>query len=336
MNNKGLNAKIKIFIIVIYTIVLFSIILLSFGKSKINRFSEYQDKAYDDQIAVNLRDIENRKSKLSTGSEDEEGKHEKSTHDLQIQIVKLKSNTSIKNIKIYLAAKTLDNGYRYDEYTSSSKEMSTLVYTSITSFTTFATKEIEELTKDGKKEEYLFDETPIEYYIRISYTLNDENEERILAYKTKALSFNQEKTFKDVENRKVDSNNANYIESKDDPIKLKVNKTLISEESSLKEIKNDTFRLAFNEINDRTDDIISWEAAYKVFTEIQKESYDSFLKTYMGNIDHLKDKMEEFDLNEKDEERIRVFIIVISLIAQASVIKKIVQRITNEYDENKN
>lgn len=245
MNNKGLNAKIKIFIIVIYTIVLFSIILLSFGKSKINRFSEYQDKAYDDQIAVNLRDIENRKSKLSTGSEDEEGKHEKSTHDLQIQIVKLKSNTSIKNIKIYLAAKTLDNGYRYDEYTSSSKEMSTLVYTSITSFTTFATKEIEELTKDGKKEEYLFDETPIEYYIRISYTLNDENEERILAYKTKALSFNQEKTFKDVENRKVDSNNANYIESKDDPIKLKVNKTLISEESSLKEIKNDTLRVEF-------------------------------------------------------------------------------------------
>ena len=66
------------------------------------------------------------------------------------------------------------------------------------------------------------------------------------------------------------------------------------------EIKK-VFRLAFNEINDRTDDIISWEAAYKVFTEIQKESYDSFLKTYMGNIDHLKDKMEEFDLNEKDE-----------------------------------
>ncbi len=101
------------------------------------------------------------------------------------------------------------------------------------------------------------------------------------------------------------------------------------------EIKK-VFRLAFNEINDRTDDIISWEAAYKVFTEIQKESYDSFLKTYMGNIDHLKDKMEEFDLNEKDEERIRVFIIVISLIKQASVIKKIAPTITNEYDENKN
>ena len=98
------------------------------------------------------------------------------------------------------------------------------------------------------------------------------------------------------------------------------------------EIKK-VFRLAFNEINDRTDDIISWEAAYKVFTEIQKESYDSFLKTYMNDIDNLKDKMKAFELNEKDEERIRVFIIVMSLIAQASVIKKIVQRITNEYDE---
>lgn len=43
----------------------------------------------------------------------------------------------------------------------------------------------------------------------------------------------------------MDSNNANYIESKDDPIKLKVNKTLISEESSLKEIKNDTLRVEF-------------------------------------------------------------------------------------------
>lgn len=98
------------------------------------------------------------------------------------------------------------------------------------------------------------------------------------------------------------------------------------------EIKK-VFRLAFNEINDRTDDIISWEEAYKVFTEIQKESYHSFLNTYINDIDNLKDKMKAFDFNKKDEERIRVFIIVISLIAQASVIKKIVQRITNEYDE---
>ena len=42
------------------------------------------------------------------------------------------------------------------------------------------------------------------------------------------------------------------------------------------EIKK-VFRLAFNEINDRNDDIISWETAYKIFTEIQEDSYNSFL-----------------------------------------------------------
>ena len=42
------------------------------------------------------------------------------------------------------------------------------------------------------------------------------------------------------------------------------------------EIKK-VFSLAFNEINDRSDDIISWESAYKIFAEIQQESYDTIL-----------------------------------------------------------
>ena len=36
-------------------------------------------------------------------------------------------------------------------------------------------------------------------------------------------------------------------------------------------------------------------------------------------------------LNEKDENSIRTFVVVISLIAQASAIKKLVQKIVNEY-----
>lgn len=98
------------------------------------------------------------------------------------------------------------------------------------------------------------------------------------------------------------------------------------------EIKK-VFRLAFNEINDREDDIISWESAYRIFSDIQKESYESFLNSYMNDVDSLKEKMKNFDLSDKEEERIRVFIIVMSLIAQASVIKKLVQKITNEYEE---
>ena len=97
------------------------------------------------------------------------------------------------------------------------------------------------------------------------------------------------------------------------------------------EIKK-VFSLAFNEINDRNDDIISWETAYKIFVEIQKESYDSFLSNPIGDEEKLDEIMRNFELQEKDEDRIRVFILVISLIAEASVIKKLVQKIATEYD----
>ena len=97
------------------------------------------------------------------------------------------------------------------------------------------------------------------------------------------------------------------------------------------EIKK-VFSLAFNEINDRNDDIISWETAYKIFVEIQKESYDSFLSNPIGDEEKLDEIMRNFELQEKDEDRIRVFILVISLIAQASVIKKLGQKIATEYD----
>lgn len=97
------------------------------------------------------------------------------------------------------------------------------------------------------------------------------------------------------------------------------------------EIKK-VFSLAFNEINDRNDDIISWETAYKIFTEIQRETYDSFLSNPLGEESKMDKILDSLKLDAKDEERIRVFINVISLIAQASVIKKVVQKIANEYD----
>lgn len=99
------------------------------------------------------------------------------------------------------------------------------------------------------------------------------------------------------------------------------------------EIKK-VFSLAFNEINERNDDIISWEDAYKIFADIQQDSFDEFLNSPVGNEDKLNKIIKEFKLNEKDEERIRTFIVVLSLIAQASVIKKLVQKIVNEYHED--
>lgn len=96
------------------------------------------------------------------------------------------------------------------------------------------------------------------------------------------------------------------------------------------EIKK-VFSLAFNEINDRSDDIISWEDAYKIFSETQSESFKDFLSKPAVNEGKLDSIISELKLNEKDENSIRTFVIVMSLIAQASAIKKLVQKIVNEY-----
>jgi hypothetical protein len=97
------------------------------------------------------------------------------------------------------------------------------------------------------------------------------------------------------------------------------------------EIKK-VFRLAFNEINDRNDDILSWEETYKTFTQIQQETLEDHLLTSMMQEDKLQEIIKNFDLKEKDEERIKIFLLVLSLIAKASVIKKLVQKIVEEYE----
>lgn len=97
------------------------------------------------------------------------------------------------------------------------------------------------------------------------------------------------------------------------------------------EIKK-VFRLAFNEINDRDDDIISWENAYKIFSNMQKESFGNFEKKEFCDKEKLQQIINGLDLKESDEERISVFLLVMTLVTQASAIKKLVQKIVNDYD----
>jgi len=90
-------------------------------------------------------------------------------------------------------------------------------------------------------------------------------------------------------------------------------------------------RLAFNEINDRNDDIISWEDAYKIFADMQKESLNNFEKNQFCDKAKLQKIIEALDLKESDEERISVFLVVMTLVSQASAIKKLVQKIVEDY-----
>lgn len=102
------------------------------------------------------------------------------------------------------------------------------------------------------------------------------------------------------------------------------------------EIKK-VFNLAFNEINDRTDDIISWEKAYKIFADIQKESFEEYLnKANLFNEEKLHKIIKDSNLKSEDEERIMVFLIVMTLIAQASAVKRLVQKIVDEYQTPEN
>ncbi|MDV3428091.1 MAG: DUF1836 domain-containing protein [Bacillota bacterium] len=93
------------------------------------------------------------------------------------------------------------------------------------------------------------------------------------------------------------------------------------------------FTLAFNNINDRSDDIISWEKAYKIFSSIQEDSFDVICSEYF-NKEKLKKIMENFNLEQKDKNRVEVFFLVMTLLAQAAAIKKFVQTVVDNYDEN--
>ena len=98
------------------------------------------------------------------------------------------------------------------------------------------------------------------------------------------------------------------------------------------EIKK-VFRLAFNEINDRTDDIISWETAYKIFSSVQIDSFNDLKENNLFNEKKLNNIINKLNLDAKNQEKIKMFLVVMFLIAQASVIKKLVQKIVNDYHE---
>lgn len=99
------------------------------------------------------------------------------------------------------------------------------------------------------------------------------------------------------------------------------------------EIK-DVFRLAFNDINNRGDDILCWEDTYKLFCYLQKESfYVGFSENKGQDMETMLKYFDDYDFSEQEQERIAIFLIVMSLVAQASNIKKLVSKIVKEYGD---
>lgn len=101
---------------------------------------------------------------------------------------------------------------------------------------------------------------------------------------------------------------------------------------STDEIKN-VFRLAFNDINNREDDILSWEDTYKLFGELQQNSLDKYFMDINENSEKIfKKYLDKYNFIDEEKERIVAFLIVMSLIAHASNVKKLVNKLVNEFE----
>lgn len=102
---------------------------------------------------------------------------------------------------------------------------------------------------------------------------------------------------------------------------------------STEEIRK-VFRLAFNEINNREDDILSWEDTYKVFSDMQKDSLSNLLiNEKIDDKIKISSYFKDEEFKEDEYERIIIFLVVMTLIAEASSIKKLIRRIVNEYTD---
>lgn len=251
--NNTLNAKIKIFIIIVYTAVLFLSVFLIFGTTKADQFSEYSELPYDEHMAVNVRLMENRSSLIQTydssNEESEEkklGLNEEASYSLQLFLIKLKVEY-IRSITINVAAKTVDNHYKYATYTGS-RTMSSGVFSLSATFSNFSTKEVIEKEIGSGSKKYVFDETPKEIYVNIEYTIGSGTDAQTyqLKYRFATIDINEKKLSK-YQTREFLSSNANsyknYINPADDVLAIKLVKEETNLVSSINEVYKDILEI---------------------------------------------------------------------------------------------
>lgn len=70
-----------------------------------------------------------------------------------------------------------------------------------------------------------------------------------------------------------------------------------------------------------------------MFSSMQQEYFEKFVNQKYFNTNKLNNFLNDNNLEDEDREKIAVFLSVITLIAQASGIKKLVAKIIKEYGE---
>lgn len=105
---------------------------------------------------------------------------------------------------------------------------------------------------------------------------------------------------------------------------------------STDEIKS-VFKLAFNDINNREDDILSWEDTYKMFGELQQKSLDKyFVDINEGSEEVFRKYLDKYEFKNEEKEKIVSFLVVMSLVAHASNVKRLVNKLVDEFEHKFN
>lgn len=101
---------------------------------------------------------------------------------------------------------------------------------------------------------------------------------------------------------------------------------------SLEDIKL-LFDPILKDMSNTEDDMISLDDIYSIFIDLKDNEIENFLGTLSGNVNSIKEKVE--DLDSENQDLAQLFLTVIMLVAQANAQKRLAEKIIDVYFKNK-
>ncbi len=266
-----MNRIFKILILIVYTFAIFAVAFIIVSlTNKGPAFSEYSDKASDENIAVVTQVIEKRKNSKQTKTD-----YEESVYDLYFYIKKT-STLDLNDIFVYIAVETED-GVRYVQSTSGKELKGTTTITSTISITNSSAGDfaVNEIVEEDDVVKHI-NKVPKTVYVRVSYDKVVEKQDVAceLNYKFDYDDVAKE-SFDDYEQRDIivsSSNTTQYVDCKNDYVSIKFLKVPV--ETSSDEVKYSDYRLSNVKMvkSNLPEDTTISKIKIEVFGEIGNES----------------------------------------------------------------
>ena len=266
-----MNRIFKILILIVYTFAIFAVAFIIISlTNKGPAFSEYSDKASDENIAVVTQVVEKRKNTKQTKTD-----YEESVYDLYFYIKKT-STLDLNDIFVYIAVETED-GVRYVQSTSGKELKGTTTITSTISITNSSAGDfaVNEITTEDDVVKHI-NKIPQTVYVRVSY-------DKVVEKQDVACELNYKFDYDDVAKESFDgyeerqivtssSNTTQYVDYKDNYVYVKFLKVPV--ETSSDSVKYSDYRLSNVKINKKImpEETTISKLKIEVFAEIGNES----------------------------------------------------------------